>query len=109
MFMCSLLCKLYVAHCITEVKITFCACVYKEIGKGLTSSALCKGILGLLVKWSASGCLYLSLPLPVTHMPRVLLFHSHSRTLDSTEETEAASFRNLQGEVCIMLFKTSCK
>lgn len=46
-----------------EVKITFCACVFKEMGKGLTFSGPCKGILGLPVKWSPSRSLDLSLPL----------------------------------------------
>lgn len=92
MFMCTLQCKLYLAHCITEVKITFSACVSKETGKGLTCLALYKGILGLLVKWGPSRCLHLSLPFLVTHMLCVLLFHSHSCTLDSMEERNRCSF-----------------
>lgn len=69
MFMCTLLCKLHLACFITEVEITFCACVHGKTlhFKGLSSSALCKGILELWVKWSPSRCLHLPLCLSQWH------------------------------------------
>lgn len=96
MFMCTLLCKLHLACFITEVKITFCACVHRKTVYILKSyplqlsarEFLSYGLNGVPAGMYASP----SLPLPVTHMLCTLPFYSHSHMLDSMEERNGCSF-----------------